>query len=238
MELTRDAIFGGRLRLWQPARGHGYRFNLDPVLLAGFARPASHVLDLGAGCGVLGLALLLLGKAERLTAVELLPEMAELVARNARDNGLEACVEVLSGDLRELTPPTVDHVVFNPPYFRANSGHRAPNDARDVARHERHGELNDFVKRARGCLGATGFASAVVPSDRGAELIGAWAGEGGSLQRRRDVCSRKGDAARHLLFEGSVAKADTTTEPMLVVHRDGVRDYTDEVSAWVLGRVS
>src|SRR5262249_23627204 len=65
--VTQDAIFSGRLRLCQPARGAGYRFNLDPVLLAGFAAGGEHVVDLGAGCGVLGLALLVLGKAERLT---------------------------------------------------------------------------------------------------------------------------------------------------------------------------
>ncbi|MEZ0311441.1 MAG: tRNA1(Val) (adenine(37)-N6)-methyltransferase [Myxococcota bacterium] len=235
MQVTQDAIFAGRLRLWQPARGAGYRFNLDPILLAGFARPAAHVLELGAGCGVLGLALLHLGKARRLTAVEIQPEMAELVARNARENGLEERVTVLAGDLRGLALPAADHVVFNPPYFRAGAGRGAPNDARDVARHERHGGLADFVERARSCLGPLGFASAVVPIERAAELTGAWSGHGGAVLRRRSVCSRAGDAPRHLLFEGGMSAGATVEEPELVVHRDGVRDFTDEVAAWVEG---
>ncbi len=234
MNVTHDAIFAGRLRLWQPARGEGYRFNLDPILLAGFARRAGHVMDLGAGCGVLGLALLFLGKAERLTAVEVQPEMAELVARNARENGLEDRVTVLSGDLRSLVLPRVEHVVFNPPYFRAGEGRRAPNDGRDASRHERHGGLNDFVARAFACTSA--YASAVVPVDRAKELLEAWTGLGGAVSRRRSVGARAGDAPRHSLFEGGVVMADTVVEPQLAVHRDGVRDFTAEVAAWVEGR--
>ncbi len=235
MPLTQDAIFAGRLRLWQPARGAGYRFNLDPILLAGFARPAPHVLELGAGCGVLGLALLYLGKAERLTAVEIHPEMAELVRRNARENGLDGRVTILTGDLRRLELPVADHVVFNPPYFRAGAGRGAPNDGRDMARHERHGGLGDFVSRARVSLGPSGFASAIVPTERSAELLAAWGATGGVVSRRRNVCSRAGDAPRHLLFEGVTGRATLVDEPELVVHRDGVRDFTDEVAAWISG---
>lgn len=234
MNVTHDAIFAGRLRLWQPERGEGYRFNLDPILLAGFARRAGHVMDLGAGCGVLGLALLFLGKAEHVTAVEVQPEMAELVARNARENGLQGRVTVMSGDLRDLSLPKVEHVVFNPPYFRAGTGRGAPNDGRDASRHERHGGLEDFVARA--FASSSAYASAVVPVDRARELVDAWTRRGGSVSRRRDIGARAGDAPKHLLFEGSVATADTTVEPQLAVHREGVRDFTDEVAAWLEGR--
>jgi tRNA1(Val) A37 N6-methylase TrmN6 len=36
LELTHDAIFGGKVRFWQPARG--YRVNVDAVLVAAFAQ--------------------------------------------------------------------------------------------------------------------------------------------------------------------------------------------------------
>ena len=237
MPVTQDAIFAGRLRLWQPARGAGYRFNLDPILLAGFARRASHVLELGAGCGVLGLALLHLGKAARLTAVELHPEMAALTSRNARENGLEGRVTVIAGDLRQVDLPSADHVVFNPPYFRSGTGHGAPNDGRDMARHERHGGLVDFVSCARAALSPTGMVSAIVPIERSAELLAAWRATGGEVSRLRRVCSRAGDQPRHLLFEGTTQAATLVEEPVLVVHRDGVRDFSDEVAAWVEGAV-
>src|SRR5688572_25658633 len=97
---SKDALWGGKLTLWQPARGRGYRFNLDPVLLYGFAPPAAHTVDLGAGCGVLGLLLAAGGKAQRVTAIEIQPELAILAAKNADENGLRGRYEVLTGDLR------------------------------------------------------------------------------------------------------------------------------------------
>ena len=53
LALTRDTLLKGTLALWQPAKGHGYRYNLDPVLLSGFAPAKGTILDLGSGCGVL-----------------------------------------------------------------------------------------------------------------------------------------------------------------------------------------
>jgi len=60
--VSRDQILRGRLELIQPVRG--YRFSVDALLLAHFGAgilPPAHepafVVDLGAGCGVVGLAL-------------------------------------------------------------------------------------------------------------------------------------------------------------------------------------
>ena len=58
MEIHRDTFWGGRLTLWQPARRAGYRFNIDPVLLASAVPSGDHAIDLGAGCGILGILLL------------------------------------------------------------------------------------------------------------------------------------------------------------------------------------
>ncbi len=164
MELTRDAIFEGRLPLWQPRQG--YRFNLDPILLAGFARAADTVIDLGTGCGVLGLALVVMAKARSVTLVEISPEMAAIAERNVAENALADKVRVVHGDLRELQLPLVDHVAFNPPYFESARGRGAATDTRDAGRHERNGGLGDFVACAWVSLHDGGFASAIVPAAR------------------------------------------------------------------------
>jgi len=227
---TRDALFAGELVLWQPARGGGYRFNLDPVLLAGFASPAGHVLDLGAGCGVLGLALLHLGKAERVTAVELQSELADLAERNARENQMVERFEVIRGDLRQVALPTVDSVVFNPPYFRAGEGRAPPETGRNIARHERFGTLADFVSCALAQAG--GPVSAIVPAGRAEELRGLVADGGAACVREREVVPRAGEPVGHLLVEarrrdgGSLERM----EP-LVVHIGSQREYSEEVRA-------
>ena len=234
MELTRDAIFEGRLPLWQPRPG--YRFNLDPILLAGFARPAASVIDLGAGCGVLGLALMVMGKAHSLTLVEILPEMAALATRNIDENAFADKARVVNGDLRSLVVGPAEHVVFNPPYFEAARGRGAASDSRDVGRHERNGGLADFVGCAWDSLTDGGFASAIVPVGRGDELRAAWTARGGTVRRAREVCSRAGDPPRHLLFEGVKGASTPVHEQPLVVHRDGARDYSAEVAEWLAGR--
>lgn len=232
-ESTRDAIFNGRLTLWQPGRQGGYRFNLDPILLAGFARPAESVVDLGAGCGVLGLALMALGKARSLTSVELQPCLAELVQRNIEENAFADKARLVRGDLRHVALDAAEHVVFNPPYFKAGSGRGAPNDSRDAARHERHGTLGDFIEKAF-CV-ATGFASAIVPWSRVKELTAGWENLGGTVSRLRQIRPRAGDAPRLALFEGSKHASTFTQEPALIIHADGTRDFTAEVQAIVAG---
>ena len=136
IELTKDAMLDGQLTLWQPAKGCGYRFNLDPILLSGFAPTQGTVLDLGSGCGVLGLTMLLRG-ADRLIAVEKEPVMADLILRNAQENGLADRVEVICADLRELQDFKADHVVSNPPYFKPGTGRSAAHALKDAARFER-----------------------------------------------------------------------------------------------------
>ena len=231
MRRTCDALWRGQLRFWQPARGEGYRFNLDPVLLSGFARPASHVLDLGAGVGVLAVLLVRSGKAERVTAVEVLPELAALCAENVRENGLSAAIHVVTGDLRHLAPVQADAAVFNPPFFKATHGRGAPERRRDVARHERHGTLADFVMYAVASVGG-GPVAAVVPAARGPELEELLAARDHGAVRRREVVAREGGAAERWLVEGGWSggvEAGVTCEAPLVVHGGEGREFSEEV---------
>jgi tRNA1Val (adenine37-N6)-methyltransferase len=232
-ELTRDSLWGGDLVFWQPARGRGYRFNLDPVLLSAFASPARHVLDLGSGVGVLGILLLATGKAERVTAVEVQPALAELTRRNARENGLADRLHVITGDCREQPLPAVDAVVFNPPYFRPSEGQPAPDRCRDVARHERHGTLADFVARAAAVIGTSGHVAVIIPARRGPELEALLRQAGAFALRRRLVLPRDGEAAGHWMLEGrfgpGAAIEALRHEPPLLVHGAAGRDFTPEV---------
>ena len=81
---TDDAVLGGRLKLQQPA--HGHRAGHDAILLAAAAAASKHAVDLGAGVGTAGLALLARGAAGRVTFVEVDPELAGLARENAERN--------------------------------------------------------------------------------------------------------------------------------------------------------
>jgi tRNA1Val (adenine37-N6)-methyltransferase len=225
--------------LWQPARGCGYRVNLDPVLLASFVSPARHVVDLGAGVGVIGILLLASGKAERVTAVELQPELAALARENARENGLADRLEILEGDLRSLELPAADAAVFNPPYFLPSEGRGAPHAGVDVARREHHGTLADFVACATACVraekvpGTPSRVSAIIPARRSDELERLLAEAGAGRVRRRAVVPRPGKAPTAMLVEATLGGGPcaTITEPPLVVHGNGDERFGAEVRA-------
>lgn len=228
---TRDALLGGELILWQPPRGGGYRFNIDPVLLSGFAPPAEHVLDLGAGCGVLGLLLLKTGQARRVTAVEIQPELAALAMRNGTENGLSDRFDVITGDLRRVELPSVDAAVFNPPYFAAGSGRAPPDPGRGAARHELHGTLADFVRRAVDSVRAEGPISVVVRQERNDELAASFAAHGAAVVRRRYVVPRPEAAPKHVLVEARRGGRgpEPVLESPLIVHAGVGRTYSDEL---------
>ena len=234
MTQTRDALWRGRVGLWQPDRGHGYRFNLDPVLLSGFFSGGGHVLDLGTGCGVLGILLLRSGKARRVTAVEIQPELAELARRNAVDNGLGDVFEVVVGDLREVELPTVDAAVLNPPYFSAGSGRGSPNPGRDAARHERHGTLDDFIAVAARQVAGMGPVAAVLPAARHGDLDGALGRCSLGGQRWRWVRPRVATPRHLVMVEARSGARELCQEPDLVVH-DEAGGFLEEVRGWVEG---
>ena len=242
---VRDALWQGRLPLWQPARKDGYRFNLDSVLLAGFvdAGPHRHVMDLGAGCGIIGLMLLASGKAQTLTSVERQPALAGLIRRNFALYGLGPRARLIAGDLRTAALPRANRVVFNPPYFPRASSRANAHPGRDAGRRELHGTLADFVARAAAHLTCDGELCAIVPYARAQEVQAACARAGLRLRRRRRVQRAVNAPPRHaLLAAGAIFAGEAADEvapawlPPLVVH-DPARasGYAAEVEALIAG---
>jgi tRNA1Val (adenine37-N6)-methyltransferase len=89
--------------LFQPEGG--YRFSLDPLLLASFARPkkGAAVVDIGTGCGVAALAALLTHPSvERALGLDIDPAMTDAAARNAALLGLADRFAAVTADVRSI----------------------------------------------------------------------------------------------------------------------------------------
>jgi tRNA1Val (adenine37-N6)-methyltransferase len=133
--LTRDGFLGGKVMLWQPARG--YRAGADPVLLAASvtAKAGERVLDLGCGAGAAVLCLGARVGGLELHGLELQPDYAALGRRNAAANGV--ALELHEGDVRRMPAALralrFDHVMMNPPYHDRARGTGSVDAGRDLA---------------------------------------------------------------------------------------------------------
>lgn len=139
---SHDALLGGRLGLRQPLKGH--RVGSDAILLAA-AAPAegvSRLVDVGAGVGAVGLAILQRVEGASADLVEQDAGLAALAKENAALNGLQERTRVVSVDIDEprdrraagLLDAAADLVVTNPPFFDARSVRVSP-DARRASAH-------------------------------------------------------------------------------------------------------
>jgi tRNA1Val (adenine37-N6)-methyltransferase len=236
MKETLDTLSIGQLRFLQAEKG--YRYSLDPILLAHFSadRAKGQVVDLGTGGGILPLLLSHLGNADVLTGIELQPTLVERARRNVELNALTGQVTILDGDIRKikslLPAGSADLVVANPPYRKVGSGRIAPDDERAAARHELAGGLREFTAAAGWLLKHGGSFCLIYLAERLSELLIEMVGAGIEPKRLRMIHSRRGEEAKLVLVEGRKGgRPGLIVEKPLTLYRDGStgRDYSDEV---------
>lgn len=168
-ETIEDLQLNG-LRLIQ--KKDAFRFGMDSVLLAHFAdiRPADSVADLGTGNGVLIFLLYGRNKGSRYYAVEIQPEAAKLVERNAELNCLKDRITVINMDAREaslyIPPCSVDAAVCNPPYGRPAASLTSPSAAKAAARTQQSDTLDHLLKGAFTILKGKGKLFLVYPASQ------------------------------------------------------------------------
>jgi len=212
-------LLSGELSLLQPA--DGFRITVDALLLAAFAsrgRAARLVVDLGAGTGVIALALHHVGAAKEVVLVEREPELVALGRKNLALAGAQGRVE--RADLATLgLPPGLaqraELVVSNPPFF----GPPATRPRRDPkARRARSGELAPFVKAAaRALTGPSGRACFVYAAPGLPHLLELATEVRLVPKRLRFVHASATRAARVVLVELRLAKpGGLVIEPPLV----------------------
>ncbi len=231
---TIDELSIGNLQLLQSKTG--YRFSLDPILLARFAsvKKSDVVVDLGTGSGVVPLLLAKLSEAKELIGIELQSDLADRARRNVELNGLQRQVSILQDDLRQikqlLPVASVDLVVSNPPYRKPENGRIAPNNERAAARHELAGELENFVAAAAWLLKNGGRFALIYLAERLPELLGMLGEYGIEPKRLRMIYPRQTEPAKMVLVEGRKGgRPGLAVEPPLIVYRGAGRDYTQEV---------
>lgn len=238
---TLDAICGGEVRVLQ--RSRGYRFTLDPVLLAHFAvfeagAMRGRLMDLGTGCGIIPLILSKRLGCGNVTGLELQPRLFSLAERNVHLNRCEREVSLVRGDLRcaDLLFPkaSFSHVLCNPPYRKREQGRISTDMEKAIARHEIACELQDVTRSAAYLLRGRGNFCVVYPASRLSELMAVLRTERLEPRTVRMVHSRVGRSAKLVLLHAvKQAPPGLTVMPPLVIHADDEQAFSREVSAMV-----
>jgi len=228
---TLDAFLGGALSMRQPVAG--YRAGLDAVLLAAAAplQPgAVRVLDVGAGVGVVGLAVARRQPEAVVTMLERDATLAELASANARHNGLAQRAAVMAGDVTRPLGEQPDllalkdsfaHVLANPPYQIEGSATAARVPAKAAAHAMPRDGLDAWLRFMAAMAVPGGSATMIHRADCLDQVLAAFAGRFGRLWVF-PLFPRPGAAAHRVIVQGiKGSRAPLELRPGLVLHRTG-----------------
>ena len=136
--------------LYQPK--NGYCYNSDTMFLYDFISKFNikgNVLEVGGGCGVLGLLIKRDFPKINLTFIEKQKIMAEFINKNLNENNLEA--EVIEGDFLEYEfDKNFDFVISNPPFY--NGSLKSDNEIKRIARYEEFLPMEKFFNKVNSLL--------------------------------------------------------------------------------------
>jgi len=168
-----DRFLDGRLKVIQSR--DGYRFSIDAIFLSEFAtiRPGDQVVDLGTGCGIIPLILVLTQPVGHVVGLEIQEELVSQALRNMRVNGQDHRMAVVKGDIRRppLAGASADVVICNPPYRKMRSGRINPDQRRAIARHEILASIDDILKTGSYLLKKKGRLALIYPAVRLADIL-------------------------------------------------------------------
>ena len=134
------------MRLYQPLSG--YNYNSDSLFLYDFINkfsPKGNVLDIGVGCGILGLLVARDNPKVKLFGVEKQAEFVAFAKKNAQENAQE--YTLYEGDFVEMSQEQkYDYIISNPPFYP--EGTRQSEDAMlRIARYNTSLPLDSFFQK-------------------------------------------------------------------------------------------
>jgi len=226
--LTEDQWLGGRLTLVQPKRGH--RVGTDAALLAAAAGARQgRIVDVGAGVGAVGLALLERSPRASADLVEFDPELARLAERNAERNGLQARARVVRLDALEPRErreaglvESADCVVTNPPFFEARAVRPSPDEGKARAHVLPHAEagagLANWISASLAMLAPGGLFVMIHRPEALRPILTGIGSRLGGLALLPVHLTRAASAHRLLISGVKGSKAPLRLAPGLILH--------------------
>lgn len=212
-----------------------FMYGIDAVLLADFVRTQIHktdsYIDICSGNGII--PLLLSDVVEKITALEIQTEIAEMAKKSMELNNLENRISVINGDLKKVEGFFSKHsfncVSCNPPYMINQHGRQNILDAKTIARHEVLCNLEDVISAADYLLHSHGKFFMVHRPFRLPEIFFAMKNHGLEPKRMRLIQPFENTEPNLVLIE---ARKDANPsleieESLIVREKNGA--YTEEI---------
>lgn len=182
--------------------GNAFPLSTDSMVLSHFVRlpKNARVLDLGSGCGTLGLLLCASDPGCHVTGIELSDPAHAAALENIRRNALDGRMESICADLRTLPNEFTglfDVCVSNPPYFSGGPASQAA----PLARREDCCSPGELFRAAARALKYGGDFYLVHKPERLAELIARGAENGLEAKRLLLVRHREDRAVNLILLQ-------------------------------------
>ncbi len=213
----------------------GFRYGMDAVLLADFARAGSrdHVADFGTGTGILPLLLYGRGKGKSFEAFEIQDDMADMASRTMLLNGLEETVHIhcmpVEDAYKLIGYGRMDAIVCNPPYGTPGGALQNPDPSKAVARHQGADGMMPFLVSAYKTLRVRGRFFMIYPAQRMLDVMELMDQVKLTPKRLRMVYPSIDKPANLVLIEAQKeAKPLLHQEPPLIVH-DTDGQETEEI---------
>lgn len=213
----------------------GYRYSIEPFLLADFVRLTTNcrALDVGTGCGIIPLLLATREIIEEIVAVEIQSSLYDLAVKNISRNGASDKIRLVYGDFVNLIPGAKDKlfdiVISNPPYRKLNTGRMNSNQEKAVARHELSMDLESLIAKASDFLKNGGVLTLAYPSMRLTEVLEQLYTHRLFPRRLRFVHGSQATEASIFLIDAfKEHRTDCITEPPLYIYNED-RSYSEEM---------
>ena len=209
------------MQLYQPLSG--YCFNSDTLFLYDFIKsfaPKGELLEVGSGCGVLGL-LLARDLPINLTQIEKQETFAAFTEKNALVNDLSSTV-IHEDFLDFTTTDKFDTIVSNPPFYHGGVV-QSENEMKQMARYNEYLPIDAFIAKTSKMLKPRGRFIFCYDPQSIQQLIVAMDSAKLTVEDIRYVYPKEGKAASLVMIHGRKgSKSLTKTHAPLYAFKDEV----------------
>ncbi|BFL72291.1 MULTISPECIES: tRNA1(Val) (adenine(37)-N6)-methyltransferase [Anaerococcus] len=136
-------------------KNKSYSFGIDSILLLDFAKMKrdKKLVDIGSGSGILSLGASAYYNPQKIYAIEIQKEKADLLIKNLDLNKIKN-IEVINEDLNtvNLGVNNIDYIITNPPYYKINDNIGNKSEEFLISRQEKYLTLENIFNFANKTL--------------------------------------------------------------------------------------